>query len=94
MTHVPTGITVVSQCRKRTQSYEEAWTELERRVRERSQIASLAETSVMRKEQVGSGMRADKVRTYRFQDDQVKDHQTGKTAKVSQVMRGRFDLLR
>jgi peptide chain release factor 1 len=94
MTHIPTGITVVSQCRKRTQSYEQAWTELERRVRERSQTASLAETSAMRKEQVGTGMRADKIRTYRFQDDQVKDHMTGKTATCSQVMRGRFDLLR
>lgn len=38
-------------------------------------------------------MRADKIRTYRFQDDQVKDHQTGKSASAKKVMAGRFDLL-
>lgn len=46
-----------------------------------------------RKEQVGSGMRGDKIRTYRFQDNTVTDHLTGKTAQVDKVMKGRFDLL-
>jgi protein subunit release factor A len=42
---------------------------------------------------VGSGQRGDKVRTYRFQDDRVQDHVTGRTARTSAVMRGQFDLL-
>jgi len=46
-----------------------------------------------RKQQVGSGMRGDKVRTYRFQDDRVQDHNTGKTATVKKVMAGEFNLL-
>lgn len=46
-----------------------------------------------RKEQVGSGMRGDKTRTYRFQDDTVKDHISGRSAKASIVLSGRFDLL-
>jgi protein subunit release factor A len=46
-----------------------------------------------RKQQVGSGMRGDKIRTYRFQDDVVKDHLTDKTASVKKVMSGNFDLL-
>lgn len=41
-----------------------------------------------RKEQVGSGMRGDKIRTYRQQDDQVNDHRTGKTWKLKKWMRG------
>lgn len=49
--------------------------------------------SVERKEQVGSGMRGDKIRTYRFQDDVVKDHITEKIASVKQVMKGNFDLM-
>lgn len=94
LTHIPTGITVTAQCRKRTQSLSEARAELERRVQEQHRVAQSSHVDAIRSDQVGSGMRADKIRTYRFQDDRVKDHQTGRTAKASQVMRGRFDLLR
>ena len=38
-------------------------------------------------------MRGDKIRTYRFQDDVVKDHLTDKTASVKRVLAGNFDLL-
>ena len=38
-------------------------------------------------------MRGDKIRTYRFQDDVVKDHITDSTASVKKVMAGNFDLL-
>ena len=46
-----------------------------------------------RKRQVGSGMRGDKIRTYRFQDDSVQDHVTGKRATCSQILKGNLDLL-
>ncbi len=46
-----------------------------------------------RKRQVGSGMRGDKIRTYRFQDDAVQDHLTGRRAKCSAVLKGNIDLL-
>jgi len=46
-----------------------------------------------KKKQKGSGMRGDKIRTYRFQDDIVTDHQTGRKSKCSKVMKGKFDLL-
>jgi peptide chain release factor 1 len=52
-----------------------------------------AQQSVERKAQVGSGMRGDKMRTYRFQDDVVKDHNSGKQASVAKVMAGNFNLL-
>lgn len=41
-----------------------------------------------RKQQVGSGMRGDKVRTYREQDDTVTDHQTGKRASLKSILIG------
>ncbi len=50
-------------------------------------------TAQERKAQVGSGESADKMRTYRFQDGLVKDHVTGKSARVNDVMAGGFDLL-
>jgi peptide chain release factor 1 len=46
-----------------------------------------------RKTQVGTGMRGDKIRTYRFQDDQVQDHVTGKRASTKKVLQGNFELL-
>jgi protein subunit release factor A len=46
-----------------------------------------------RKQQVGSGMRGDKIRTYRFQDDTVQDHITGKRAKCGAVLKGNFEIL-
>jgi peptide chain release factor 1 len=46
-----------------------------------------------RADQIGCGSRADKRRTYRFQDGLVTDHETGKTASARKVMRGEMDLL-
>ena len=91
--HSPTGIVVASQQRKRDQSFNTAWGELQRRVQEQAQSAEATTTSSLRSSLTGSGMRADKIRTYRFQDDQVKDHNSNKTAKVSQIMKGNFQLL-
>jgi peptide chain release factor 1 len=50
-------------------------------------------TMADRKGQVGSGMRGDKIRTYRFQDDVVQDHQSGKKHLTSKILSGNFDLL-
>ena len=46
-----------------------------------------------RAEQIGTGARADKRRTYRFQEGIVRDHLTGKSAKINQVMKGGMDRL-
>jgi len=60
----------------------------------RAQQSKVAqEVAAVRKDQVGSGMRGDKIRTYRMQDDHVTDHQSGKRAKSTKVMKGYFDLL-
>jgi peptide chain release factor 1 len=91
--HEPTGTTVTSQQRKRAQSYATAWAELETRLQSSAEDSASQTTDRIRSELIGSGMRADKIRTYRFQDDIVKDHNTGRSAKASHVMRGKFNLL-
>lgn len=93
MTHIPTNTTVTSQCRSRQNSYEEAYKNLCDRVDSINQTTYNKGIAIDRKNQVGSGMRGDKIRTYRFQDDTVKDHNTGSTAKCTKVLNGYFDLL-
>jgi protein subunit release factor A len=46
------------------------------------------ELNGVRSLQVGSGMRGDKRRTYRFRDDQVEDHVTGKRTTCKRIMKG------
>lgn len=44
-----------------------------------------------RSNMVGSGMRGDKIRTYRFQEDIIIDHRTNKKFNLKQIMRGNLD---
>lgn len=93
ITHIPTDSVATAQCRSRENSLNEAKTAILARINGRlSQAHSEAQASE-RKSQVGTGERGDKIRTYRFQDNVVKDHRTGKTAQTSKVMAGFFDLL-
>lgn len=59
----------------------------------RAASSNAAEQAAERKSQVGSGMRGDKIRTYRFQDDTVKDHITGKSSTCTKILNGYFDVL-
>ena len=93
LTHLPTGKIATAQCRSRLNSLEQAKEALTTELtngNNREQKLALAYT---RKTQVGSGMRGDKIRTYRFQDDVVKDHLSEKSASVAKVLKGNFDLL-
>ena len=93
VTHIPTGIVVTAQCRSRQNSLAEALQTIQTQVDNITQTAYNKTIAADRKQQVGSGMRGDKIRTYRFQDDRVQDHITGRSAKCSAVLKGNFDLL-
>lgn len=93
LTHIPTGTMVTAQCRSRENSYEQAFNDLKKRVDEQLKSTYNASKSNERKEQVGSGMRGDKIRTYRFQDDSVTDHVLNTSALCSKVMKGEIDRL-
>lgn len=91
--HIPTGIEKVAQTRSRTSSLDQAQKALDTILdnMEKKQLSD--RQASIRKEQVGSGERGDKIRTYRFQDNVVTDHGTGRTAPCDQVMKGKFNLL-
>lgn len=93
ITHVATGTVVTSQCRSRENSLEEAKATIVARLGVRSEQAQNSTRAEVRRNQVGSGERGDKRRTYRFQDDRTKDHETGREASTTKVMAGNFDLL-
>jgi peptide chain release factor 1 len=93
LTHVPTGVVQTAQTRSRENSYKLALEGIKKLILEISKMQNIKETSLAVREMTGTGMRGDKIRTYRFQDDKTIDHLTGKSARTSDVMRGNFQLL-
>jgi len=93
ITHIPTGTVATAQCRSRQNSQDQAMGTIHKVVDNlaKSQYNNVIASN--RREQVGSGMRGDKIRTYRFQDDRVQDHVTNKVASTKRVLSGNFDLL-
>jgi peptide chain release factor 1 len=91
--HLPTGLIESRQGRKRESNLRDAKQAIMYQLKQAQRNARASTFAEIRKDQVGSGMRGDKIRTYRLQDDNVTDHQSGKRAKGSKVMKGFFDLL-
>jgi len=75
VTHRPTGIVVAMQDEKsQLQNREKALRVLRARLYERAVAEQQAELAASRQAQVGSGERAEKIRTYNFPEKRVKDH--------------------
>lgn len=87
-THIPTGITVRIDGRSQYQNKQLAYKILSSKLAEIEHERVQATQDVTRKQQVGSGMRGDKVRTYRVQDNQITDHRTGQKLRLSEWTKG------
>jgi peptide chain release factor 1 len=75
VTHRPSGIVVSMQDEKsQLQNRERALRVLRARLYERARAAQQAELAANRQAQVGTGERAEKIRTYNFGERRVKDH--------------------
>ena len=90
ITHVPTGLVVSCQDEKsQLQNKEKAMRILRARLLKARQDEAEAERAKNRKEQVGSGERSDKIRTYNYKDNRVSDHRINLTLKkLDQVLDG------
>lgn len=95
VTHTPTGIQVRCESeRSQHQNKETALGVLRARLLEAKQHSSARARDNKRRNQVGSGMRGDKIRTVAVHRDQVTDHQTGKQIAVKDYLRGNLDGLK
>jgi len=90
ITHVPTGLVVTCQDEKsQLQNKEKALRILRSRLLQLEQERQESELSSARRDQVKSGGRADKVRTYNFKENRVTDHRVGITVHaLEQVLAG------
>jgi len=91
LTHKPTGISV--RCETERSQHDNKATAvavLRARIWEVTQLALDGKRAYERRQQVGSGMRGDKIRTIRVRDDVVNDHVTGRQWKFSDYERGRW----
>ena len=95
ITHLPTGMVVIcqderSQLRNRTK----AMSVLRARLLALEQRRQEGEITKERRSQVGSGERAEKIRTYNFPQDRITDHRIGLTLRnMPQVLAGEIDEL-
>lgn len=89
-THTPTGISVRIDDRSQFHSKRIALSVLAQKLKDIDWKKIANNRDAIRRAQVGSGMRSDKIRTYREKDNQVKDHRTGQTWKLDQWRKGNW----
>jgi peptide chain release factor 1 len=93
ITHKPTGLVVSMQDEKsQLQNRDKAMRVLRARLYEMELAAQQAELSAERQAQVGTGARAEKIRTYNFPQDRVTDHRVKLTrGNIPAVLAGELD---
>ena len=91
--HIPTGVTVQQQDEKsQLKNKIKAMKVLRARLYEAEREKLANERSAIRKDQVGSGDRSERIRTYNFPQGRVSDHRINLTAyNIDEVMGGNLD---
>jgi peptide chain release factor 1 len=93
ITHVPTGVVVAMQDEKsQLQNKDKAMRVLRARLYERELELQRAELDATRRSQIGTGERAEKIRTYNFPENRVTDHRIKLTQhQLDRVLQGELD---
>ncbi|MFL9611174.1 peptide chain release factor-like protein [Methylobacillus sp. Pita2] len=88
LVHKPTNIRVRIDTRSQHQSRAQAWAVLQQRVIDTLAGRDSDIENCERRNKVGSGMRGDKIRTYREQDDTVIHHKGDLKIRLADVLKG------
>ncbi len=88
VTHRPSNVSVRIDMRSQAESKLLALKILTAKLSEQQESEQSRSRNVLRRDQLGSGMRSDKRRTYRERDNQVLDHVTGQVWELSKWLRG------
>ena len=93
VTHLPTGISVSMQDEKsQHKNRAKAMRILRSRLLERERDRQMSERGADRRDQIGSGDRSAKMRTYNFPQDRLTDHRIGYTAHgLESIFDGRLE---
>ena len=93
ITHVPTGIVVAMQDEKsQLQNKTKALRVLRARLYEAERERQQSEQAATRRSQIGSGQRAEKIRTYNFPENRVTDHRVHLTVhRLDKILEGELD---
>ena len=91
--HKPSGIVVGSrEERSQHANREKALEVLRAKLYEIEQHRAVGSVTDLRREQVGSADRSEKIRTYNFPDDRITDHRIGKKwHNIEKIMEGDMD---
>ncbi len=95
LTHIPTGISIKMQDESsQRKNRDRAMRLLRAMLYEQQQAAINKERAENRKNQVGTGDRSEKIRTYHFKENRVTDHRIGFTThSLDRVLQGELDEL-
>ncbi len=89
MTHIPTGIVVTSSEKSQHQNRARAMQVLRARLYDMERTKAAEARAAERKDQIGSGDRSQRIRTYNFPQGRVTDHRVNVTLyNLPQIMEG------
>jgi len=93
VTHKPTGLVVKSQSeRSQAQNRERAMGILRAKLFEITQAQHVGSVAQIRRDQIGSADRSEKIRTYNFTQDRITDHRIGKSwHNMEKILEGGMD---